>query len=76
MIFPVTIHVPGLRVIGQAGTQRFVDYPFLQNRIEDRKADLDSPEEVTVHPIRTGKVNRIGADEMEHTVVFQKATDD
>src|SRR6185437_10827780 len=54
------VHLPGLAVVREIGLEAFLDHALLRPAVEDRKAQLDAPEEIAPHPVRAGQIEVIG----------------
>src|SRR5437879_5290790 len=55
LVVAVRIHLPCLAVVGQIGLEAFLDDALLDPAVEDREAQLDSPEEIASHPAGAGQ---------------------
>ncbi len=77
-IFAVLVQHPGLGVVGEIEFQAFLHDPVALGLIVNRETHLDALEEITIHPIGTGKIQVEIAlvVEIEHAGVFQEAADD
>src|SRR3989475_1065568 len=78
LVVPVGVHFPGLAVVGQIGLEAFLDHALLDPAVEDREAQLDSPEEIATHPVCAGQVEVVlsAVEEVEDARVLEKPSYD
>src|SRR6266436_4717741 len=74
LVVAVGVHFPSLAVVGQIGLEAFLDDALLDPAVEDREAQLDSPEEIASHPVGAGqiKVFLSAVEEVEDARVLEK----
>src|SRR6266581_46806 len=78
LVVAVGVHFPSLAVVGQIGLEAFLDDALLDPAVEDREAQLDSPEEIASHPVGAGQVKVFlsAVEEVEDARVLEKPSYD
>src|SRR5260221_9105589 len=74
LVVAVGVHFPCLAVVGQIGLEAFLDDALLDPAVEDREAELDSPEEIASHPVGAGQIEVVlsAVEEVEDARVLEK----